>query len=119
MNPLADCRSCGACCFSKLDAYVRVTGPDWSRLGAEADRWAHFIGHRAFMKMRAGHCAALELRPMPKGGTVFFCTLYERRPQICRDLDRGSPECLGEREAKSERVAAWKNAECDGAGTAL
>jgi Fe-S-cluster containining protein len=30
----------------------------------------------------------------------YFCTIYERRPQICRDLARGSPECEGERALK-------------------
>jgi hypothetical protein len=74
-----------------------VTGDDWQRLGSAADRLAHFIGHRAFMKMAAGHCAALEIRATADGPPEFFCTAYERRPQICRDLARGSPECAGER----------------------
>lgn len=76
---------------------MRVTGDDWQRLGAEAERVAHFIGHRAYMKMSAGHCGALDLRRSAAGEAEFFCTLYERRPQICRDLARGSPECSGER----------------------
>jgi hypothetical protein len=77
--------------------FVRVTGDDWQRLGAAADRVAQFVGHRAYMKMSAGHCGALELRSAARGETEFFCTVYERRPQICRDLARGSPECAGER----------------------
>jgi hypothetical protein len=77
-----------------------VTGEDWTRLGAEAARLAHFIGHRAFMKMVDGHCAALEIRVAPGGGPEFFCTAYPRRPQVCRDLARGSPECAGERAQK-------------------
>ena len=102
-----DCLRCGVCCFSQLDAYVRVTGADWERLGAEAGRTAHFIGHRAYMKMADGHCAALALRQMPGGGgPEFFCTVYERRPQICRDLARGSPECEGELASKAGRVAS-------------
>ena len=92
----ADCLRCGACCTSTLDAYVRVTGDDWTRLGERADELAHFIGNRAFMRMREGRCAALELRADATGGTDFFCTIYAQRPQICRDLGRGSPECLGE-----------------------
>jgi len=77
--------------------FVRVTGADWERLGAAADRLAHFVGNRAFMRMTAGHCAALELRLAAGSGTEFFCTIYEHRPQICRDLARGSPECAAER----------------------
>lgn len=74
-----------------------VRGDDWTRLGEEAERVAQFIGNRAFMRMRDGHCAALEIRQTPGGAADFFCTLYGRRPQICRDLARGSPECAGER----------------------
>lgn len=78
---------------------MRVTGADWSRLGEAAERLAHFIGrgNEAYMKMTAGHCAALEIRVGADLQTEYFCTLYERRPQICRDLARGSPECEGER----------------------
>lgn len=92
-----DCRACGACCFSPSDRFVSITGADWSRLGAEAERLAHFVGNRAFMRMSGGHCAALEVRRAEDGGRDFFCTIYAMRPEICRQLERGSPECLGER----------------------
>lgn len=101
-----DCRRCGVCCFSLAAEYVRVTGGDWSRLGPDAERVAHFIGNRAFMRMSGGHCAALERRPAPDGSADFFCTIYERRPQACRDLGRGTPQCLGELGLKQDRVTA-------------
>ena len=97
MNPPTDSLRCGACCFSRAERFVRVTGADWTRLGEAAERLAHFIGHRAYMKMTDGHCAALDLRTTAEGEPEFFCTVYETRPQICRDLARGSPECAGER----------------------
>jgi Fe-S-cluster containining protein len=75
---------------------VRVSGDDWTRLGGAAEQVAQFVGNRAYMRMRDGHCGALELRTGADGATEFFCTIYERRPQICRDLARGSPECAGE-----------------------
>lgn len=84
---------------------MRVTGADWERLGAEAERVAHFAGNRAYMKMGDGHCAALDVRAAADGAREFFCTVYERRPQVCRDLGRGSPECEGELLAKAGRVA--------------
>ncbi|MBC8041760.1 MAG: YkgJ family cysteine cluster protein [Opitutaceae bacterium] len=106
-NPITDCLRCGVCCHSKLDTYVRLTGDDWERLGAEADHVAHFIGNRAYMRMsERGHCAALDVRVTADGAREFFCTVYEKRPQICRDLARGSPECEGERLAKGERVGS-------------
>ena len=104
VNPPTDCLRCGVCCFSNLETYVRVTGDDWARLGDAAGQVAHFIGQRAYMKMNAGHCAALEVRRTPDNGAEFFCTIYDRRPQVCRDLERGSPQCEGERAAKGGRV---------------
>lgn len=101
-----ECRRCGVCCFSDSSSYVWMTGDDWLRLGADAERHAHFIGNRAFMRMRDGHCAALAVKRDATGAPDFFCTIYEQRPQICRDLARGSPECAGELATKATRVAA-------------
>jgi len=98
-----DCQSCGACCFSSLETYVRVSGDDWRRLGVEAERVAHFIGHRAYLRMTDGHCAALVVTRAPGGHARFACSIYDRRPQVCRDLERGSPSCDAERMVK----AAW------------
>lgn len=103
--PPAGCLACGACCFSLLPTYVRVSGDDWARLGDAAERVAHFIGHRAYMRMGEGHCAALAVRRTPAGEPEFFCTIYDRRPQVCRELERGSPQCQGELVAKRERTA--------------
>lgn len=99
-----DCRRCGVCCFSELPTYVRVTGEDWTRLGPNAERVAHFLGHRAYMRLEAGHCAALQVRAGTGGGRDYFCSIYEARPQVCRDLLRGSPECQGELGAKADRT---------------
>lgn len=106
MTGAGECLRCGVCCYSKLPTYVRVGGDDWARLGAEAERWAQFIGHRAYLRMQDGHCLALERRPAPEGGVIHFCTIYAQRPQVCRDLQCGSPECAGERATKAARVRA-------------
>ncbi len=103
------CLRCGVCCHSDSPTYVRVTGADWSRLGADSARLAHFVGHRAFMRMNDGHCAALAVRPAADstgGATEYFCSVYEHRPQICRDLDRGSAQCEGELASKQTQVLA-------------
>ena len=83
--------------------YVRVSGADWARLGADAERFAHFIGNRAFMRMTDGRCAALEVRELEG---AYFCTIYDRRPQTCRDLGRGSPQCEAERIRKDTAARA-------------
>ncbi|MFT3783422.1 MAG: YkgJ family cysteine cluster protein [Nibricoccus sp.] len=103
-EPSASCLECGVCCHSQLETYVRVSGSDWARLGDEAERTAHFIGNRAFMRMTEGHCSALVVRDGANGTREFFCSIYDRRPAICRELQRGSPQCEAERALKSDRV---------------
>jgi Fe-S-cluster containining protein len=105
MSAPADCRACGACCFSDSPTYVRLLGDDWSLLGPEAERWAWFEGNRAYLRMEAGHCAALAWGHDPGSGEVrFHCSIYDRRPTLCRELGRGSPECEAERERKQTEV---------------
>jgi hypothetical protein len=94
------CLSCGTCCFSHLDRYVAVTGDDHQRLGDSAEELTHFIGNRAYMRMTEGHCAALRVDAASR---TFVCTVYELRPATCRDLGRGTPECLGELGSKADR----------------
>jgi uncharacterized protein len=94
------CLSCGACCFSQLASYVRVTGADHTRLGARVDELTHFDGNRCYMNMHEGHCAALVI-DLPT--RQFVCSIYETRPSTCRDLARGSAACRGELHEKRER----------------
>ncbi|MBX3192636.1 MAG: YkgJ family cysteine cluster protein [Labilithrix sp.] len=99
------CTGCGTCCFSESPRHARVTGDDHERLGEDADRLVTWIGNEAFMRLApAGEdlhkCIALEIDPA-RG--AFLCAIYERRPQICRDLERGSPACGGELATKGER----------------
>jgi len=108
MSAPGSCQRCGVCCFSPSQKYVRVTGDDWARFGPDADHWAHFIGHRAYLRMEAGHCLALAERSAADGSRAFFCTNYNHRPQVCRDLQRGSPECAGELFTKGGPVGAGR-----------
>ncbi|HEX5660997.1 MAG TPA: YkgJ family cysteine cluster protein [Polyangiales bacterium] len=93
------CLACGACCFSRLATYVRVTGEDYTRLGDEAERVTTFVGNRCYMRMEHGHCAALEVSP-----GRYACQVYELRPETCRALERGSPQCDAERHGKASRA---------------
>lgn len=100
MTSVPECLACGVCCFSEAEHYVRVSGDDYARLGDDAEALVSFDGHRAYLRMVDGHCAALVVEPDTER---FFCSVYERRPQICRDLARGSAECAGERYTKGTR----------------
>jgi hypothetical protein len=94
------CLECGACCFSNLETSVRVTGDDYGRLGEAADGLVHFVGNRAYMRLDEGHCAALRIELEGR----FVCTVYEARPEVCRNLERASPQCAGELLSKGGRA---------------
>lgn len=96
------CPACGACCFSSLKTYIRVTGDDHALIGDLADTFTHFIENRCYMLIADGHCAALSIDTRT---SQFVCTIYELRPSICRDLERGSPQCLFEHSTKADRSA--------------
>ena len=101
-----ECTRCGACCFSESARHARVTGDDHARLGDEADQLVVFLGNQAFMRLAgeegARHCAALVL---DAASGTFHCSVYDRRPSICRELERGSGACEGERHTKGDRPA--------------
>lgn len=97
-DTVPSCESCAACCFGNGDRYVPVTGDDHARLAASAGQWTRFIGNRCYMRMTDGHCAAL--RPVP-GTDRMICGIYHQRPQVCRDLERGSPACAAARLGKA------------------
>jgi hypothetical protein len=81
---------------------VSVTGDDHQRLGEAADVFVSFIGNRAYMRLADGHCAALRIELSGR----FVCTVYETRPDACRDLERASPHCAGELFSKAGRATA-------------
>ena len=99
MQSVPECLSCGTCCFSDLPSYVRVTGDDHERLGELSQTLVYFDGYRASMRMKDGHCAALEIDQSGR----FFCSVYAVRPETCRTLERGSSACEGERATKAHR----------------
>lgn len=121
---IPECTACGACCFSELHTYVAVSGADYARIGDGADEWVDFDGNKAHLKMVAGHCAALRIEQtrattvaqagaIEGGGTRghFTCDIYPRRPETCRSLERGSPECRAERAHKRSRASLRKFAD--------
>ena len=100
LQGVPECTRCGACCFSQSLDYLRVFGGDYERLGDDAAHLTHFIDNRAFMRLEDGHCAALTFDAPTE---QFRCSVYERRPDVCRALERGSGHCAAERAEKSER----------------
>jgi len=100
---LPDCKRCAACCFSEQDRYILVTGFDHSRLTRDEQRTlVEFEGNLCWMKMKDGHCIALVQQ-----GEEWLCSIYERRPELCRDYERGGDACVVDRErfAPEKRAA--------------
>jgi Putative zinc- or iron-chelating domain len=97
-EPPVDCATCGACC---REAYHSVTvsmrDPVVWKQPALVERHAH-----RFEILRDGdRCAALvDRRAAPERGPaerIFTCSIYEDRPQACRDFAAGGRHCLDAR----------------------
>lgn len=95
---LPECLMCGACCFGQGERYVPVSGDDHARLGEQAEHYTQFIGNRCYMRMHAGHCAALHVGEDGR----FVCQVYALRPTTCRELARGEGACHAELEQKRD-----------------
>ncbi|MBL0141014.1 MAG: YkgJ family cysteine cluster protein [Betaproteobacteria bacterium] len=83
-GPAVSCATCKACCC-RLE--VLLMGED--DIPAELtlqDPWGGWVMRR----LDDGWCAALDRSTM-------LCTIYERRPVICRDFRTGESECIEER----------------------
>jgi uncharacterized protein len=52
----------------------------------EQDKWGSWVMSR----LGDGWCAALDRRTL-------LCTIYQRRPMICRDFQLGGSDCIKER----------------------
>jgi Fe-S-cluster containining protein len=105
VSGVPECVSCGACCFSKNERYLQVAGVDYERLGEDAERLTVFLENRAYMRLSDGHCAALTFDVETKR---YLCSIYERRPDVCHWLERGSGQCAAERHEKADRPIALR-----------
>jgi Fe-S-cluster containining protein len=88
--PPTSCTDCGACCHGDGPHYVRVSGIDYHRLGDAAAEVTQFLGNRSYMVLVERRCVALS---PGFEGRACGCTVYATRPEPCRTLERGSPEC--------------------------
>ena len=84
-EPAVTCSTCAACCCQLEVMLITDTGVPERFI--ETDDW----GSQTMARLDDGWCAALDRDTM-------MCTIYERRPLICREFEMGAPECLTERE---------------------
>lgn len=78
------CASCEACCC-KLQVFV-MAGDDVPDHFIDFDQWNAAVMRRA----SDGWCAALSR-------DTLLCTIYERRPAVCREYAMGGGDCIDER----------------------
>jgi Fe-S-cluster containining protein len=79
------CATCKASCC-RLEVML-ITDTGVPERYVEFDEW----GGMRMSRLDDGWCAALDRSTM-------LCTIYEKRPLICREFEMGSFECLSERE---------------------
>ena len=78
------CSNCQACCCRLEVMIISDTGvPD---IHVSVDKW----GAETMLRLDDGWCSALDRE-------TFMCSIYEKRPLICREFEMGSYECSNER----------------------
>ena len=83
-NDDVTCSTCKASCCRLEVMLVTDTGVPEEYI--EVDQW----GAMTMARLDDGWCAALDRDSM-------LCTIYDKRPWICREFATGSDECLSER----------------------
>lgn len=93
------CQDCGACCFTDEEYHVDLAATDFARLTLEEmETWTVVMHSRVYLRSPGGRCIALGIRD-----GRWACTIYERRPDPCREYARGEAACWWSR---SERLPA-------------
>ena len=82
------CTSCAACCC-RLEVLL-ITDTGVPERFIDEDAW----GGQVMRRLDDGWCAALDRDSMR-------CTIYARRPLICREFELGSEDCLEERKGSA------------------
>jgi hypothetical protein len=97
-EPPVDCATCGACC---REAYHSVTVSVRDPVVWKQPDLIARTGHRFEIRREGARCAALDDRrgaaDRPPAARVFTCSIYEDRPQACRDFAAGGRHCLDAR----------------------
>jgi len=83
-NTEVSCSNCEACCCRLEVILITDTGVPYNFI--ELDKW----GGRKMARLDDGWCSALDRNTM-------MCSIYEKRPLICREFEMGEYECIAER----------------------
>jgi Fe-S-cluster containining protein len=83
---MVSCSTCNAACCRMEVMLITDTGVP-ERFVA-TDKW----GGQTMLRLDDGWCAALDRSTM-------LCTIYEKRPLICREFEMGGTDCLAARDS--------------------
>jgi Fe-S-cluster containining protein len=115
-NRTPDCRTCGICCSATADApdaFVDVTKDDLQVLGVKRVRRLVVIdmdprsttGISLQVKQnRQGKFVCAALRGSIGGEGRCGCSIYQHRPEVCREFKVGSTACLTMRREYEEKT---------------
>ena len=78
------CANCEACCC-RLEVML-ITDTGLPERFIEIDKW----GGMTMARLDDGWCAALDRNTM-------MCSIYQKRPWVCREFKMGDYECIVER----------------------
>lgn len=78
------CSNCQACCCHLEVMIISDTGVPEQHIAY--DKW----GGETMLRLDDGWCSALDRETL-------MCTIYEKRPLICREFEMASDECKTER----------------------
>jgi Fe-S-cluster containining protein len=94
-----ECDGCGACCGAYL---IFASTSDAAREPRIADEGRRLADHLATPQW------TYQLHPLPFHSSCCFldesnrCTIYERRPDVCRAFDAGGDQCQAARQRKGK-----------------
>ena len=92
IDPSISCSNCAACCCQLEVMLITDTGVPERFINS--DEW----GGEVMRRLDDGWCAALDRQTL-------LCTIYGRRPGICRDFAAGGHDCRAVRHAQGYGAA--------------
>lgn len=84
-DPIPECQDCGICCRASVPDYVELSDFEIDNIPERMVKW---IDTFPFMRMRKGACIAFR-----SCESRCSCAVYEHRPNVCRDFERGGSRC--------------------------
>ena len=89
--PFLNCQTCGACCSNPTDSvWIEVTDEDAIRINDASLIQEGDIEKYAMKQRLNGHCVAL----VGDVGNACKCSIYDKRPEICRIVQPRDTICL-------------------------